>query len=71
GTPMGETRIQEVTMFALLFLLIGVVVLLAAAGRIWIDPPPSDSRIVDSTTANSPGKSVTLRHMPGGEDSVV
>ena len=35
---MGAQRIQEVTMFALLFLLLGVVVLLAAAGSIWIDP---------------------------------
>ena len=35
---MGEQRTQEVTMFALLFFLVlGAVVLLAAAGRIWID----------------------------------
>ena len=68
---MGETRIQEVTMFALLFLLLGIVVLLAAAGRIWIDPTPSDSRIVDSTAAHSPGESVTLRQISGNKDSAV
>lgn len=58
-------------MFALLFLLLGIVFLLAAAGRIWIDPTPSDSRIVDSTAANSPGESGTLKHISQGKDSAV
>ena len=67
---MGEQRTSEVTMFALLFfLLLGVVVLIAAAGRIWIDAPSSDSRIVDSATANSPVASVTIRHISGSKDS--
>ena len=36
---MGEQRTSEVTMFALIFfLLLGVVVLLAAVGSIWNDP---------------------------------
>jgi hypothetical protein len=58
-------------MFALLFLLLGIVILLAAAGRIWIDPTPSGSRIVDSTATNSPGESVPLRHISESEDSTV
>jgi hypothetical protein len=58
-------------MFALIFLLLGIVFLLAAAGRIWLDPAPSGSRIVDSTATNSPGKSVTLNDMSAGKDSVL
>lgn len=68
---MGETRIQGVTMFALLFLLLGIVVLLAAAGRIWIDPTPSDSRIVDSTAANSSRESGASRNISVSKDSTV
>ena len=35
---MGEQRTSEATMFAIIiFLVLGVVVLLAAAGSIWID----------------------------------
>lgn len=68
---MGAQRIQEVTMFALLFLLLGVVVLLAAAGRIWIDAAPVDSHTIDSPAANSPGEPVTLNDMSAGKDSVV
>ncbi len=46
---MGGQRIQEVTMFTLLFLLLlGIVFLLAAAGRIWIDATPSDSNRIAS-----------------------
>ena len=68
---MGEQRTSEATMFALsFFLLLGVIVLLAAAGRIWIDAPSSDSRIVDSATANSPGASITIPHISGSKDSV-
>ena len=67
---MGAQRIQEVTMFALLFLLLGVLVLLAAAGRIWVDATPVDSRTIDAVPANSPGKPVTLNNMSEGNDSV-
>lgn len=67
---MGEQRIREVTMFTLLFLLLGVIILLAAAGRIWIDATPVDSQAIDSAAANN-GKSVTLSHMPQDKDSVV
>ena len=68
---MGEQRTQEVTMFALLFFLVlGVVVLLAAAGRIWIDPTPSHSRI-DSAAENGLGESVTLSQISENQDSVV
>ena len=67
---MGEQRTSEVTMFALLFfLLLGVIILLAAAGRIWIDAPPP-SGTVDSATANNPGDPVSLRHISGSKDSV-
>ena len=67
---MGAQRIQEVTMFTLLFLLLGIVFLLGAAGRIWIDHTPLHSPVVDSTVANSPGGPVSLHHMPAGKDSV-
>ncbi len=68
---MGAQRTPEVTMFALLFfLLLGVVVLLAAAGSIWIDPTSIDPPVVDSTQANSSGNLVPLRHMPVGKDTV-
>ena len=56
-------------MFALLFLLLGIVFLLAAAGRIWIDPSPSGSRIVDSTAINSSDEFVTLNDMSAGKNS--
>jgi hypothetical protein len=68
---MGAQRIQEVTMFALLFLLLGILLLLAAAGRIWIDPAPVDSPVIDSAVSNSSSESVTLRQMPAGKDLVV
>ena len=56
-------------MFALLFfLLLGVIVLLAAAGRIWVDATPSDSSNIDSTAANNVGDPIPLRHMPAGKD---
>lgn len=67
---MGEQRIREVTMFALLFLLLGVIVLLAAVGRIWIDPTPLNSQTIDSVAANSPGEPVTLNNISEGKDSV-
>lgn len=67
---MGEQRIQEVTMFALLFLLLGVLFLLAAAGRIWIDATPADSPTIDSAAGGSPGRPVTLNNRSEDKDSV-
>ena len=68
---MGEQRIREVTMFALLFLLLGVVVLLAAAGRIWIDAAPLDAPTIDSGVRNNHDESVALNDMSAGKNSVV
>jgi hypothetical protein len=68
---MGEQRIQEVNMVALIFLLLGIVFLLAAAGRIWIDATPLDSQSIDSAVTNNPGEPATLNHMSEGKDSVV
>ena len=68
---MGEQRIREVTMVALLFLLLGVIILLVAAGRIWIDATPSDMPTIDSGPVNSPGKPVTLIRMSQDKDSAV
>lgn len=53
---MGEPRIQEVTMLALLFLLLGVLFLLIAAGRIWIDSTPVDSPTTDSAAEHTNGE---------------
>ncbi|ULA69800.1 MAG: hypothetical protein LZF62_470018 [Nitrospira sp.] len=44
---------QEVNMVALIFLLLGVMILLAAAGRIWMNATPgtlkeSNSRVTDN-----------------------
>lgn len=65
---MGEQRIQEVTMFALLFLLLGVLFLLAAAGRIWIDATPVDSRTIDATATDNGSDSATMKKIsPGGD----
>ncbi len=58
-------------MVALIFLLLGIVFLLAAAGRIWIDATPVDSQTIDSAAANNPGEPVTLNHMAEGKDSVL
>jgi hypothetical protein len=57
-------------MFALLFLILGVVILLAAAGRIWIDVPPLDSPIVDSTLSNGSSEAASVGHMSAGKDLV-
>lgn len=67
---MGEPRIQEVTMLALLFLLLGIVILLAAAGRIWIDAPPVDSSTIDSPAASSSGKPIALNDMSADQNSM-
>jgi hypothetical protein len=68
---MGEQRMREVTMVALIFLLLGVIILLVAAGRIWIDATPLDSSIINAAAANRFGKPVTLIHMSQGKDSAV
>ena len=68
---MGAPRIQEDTMFALLFLLIGVIFLLVAAGRIWLDAAPLDTPTIDSGVRNNHDESVTLNNMSAGKDSVV
>lgn len=66
---MGEPRIQEVTMLALLFLLLGIVFLLAAAGRIWIDAPPVDSPTVDSAAAQTNGGSGAQARLSDSNES--
>ena len=68
---MEEQRIQEVNMVALIFLLLGIVLLLAAAGRIWIDATPLDSSSIESTVPSSTGEPVTLSHLSEGKDSAV
>ena len=65
----GEYR--EVIMFALLFLLLGILFLLVAAGRIWIDATPIDSPIIDSGATDDAGKSVAMDHLSKGNDSAV
>ena len=67
---MGEQRISEVNMLALIFLLLSVVILLAAAGRIWIDATPLDSRGTDSAVADSPGEAATLKKISADRNSV-
>ena len=65
----GEYR--EVTMFALLFLLLGILFLLVAAGRIWIDATPIDSPTIDSAATDNAGESVAMDHMSERKDSAV
>lgn len=57
-------------MLALIFLLLGVVFLLAAAGRIWIDAPRLNSQTIDSAAANTADKSATLKKISDGRDSM-
>ena len=66
---MGEQRISEVTMLTLFFLLLGVLFLLAAAGRIWIDATPVDSPTIDSAAAHINGESGALDRLSEGKDS--
>jgi hypothetical protein len=47
---MGEQSIWEVTMVALLFLLLCVIFLIAAAGRIWLDATPVGSPTIESSS---------------------
>ncbi len=58
-------------MFALLFLFLGVLFLLAAAGRIWIDATPVDSPTIDSAAADNAGESVAMDRPSKGDDSAV
>ena len=69
---MGEPRIQEATMFALLFLLLfGICLLLAAAGRIWIDATPVDLPKIDSAAANHGSESTALDRISREKDRAV
>ncbi|ULA60047.1 MAG: hypothetical protein LZF60_190022 [Nitrospira sp.] len=52
-------------MFALLFLLLGVLFLLAAVGRMWIDATPVDVPTSDSTAAHN-GEADILDRLSGG-----
>jgi hypothetical protein len=66
---MGEQRIRGANMVALIFLLIGVIMLLATAGRIWIDPTPLDIATIDSAAANSGDEPATFSSISDGKDS--
>ncbi len=57
-------------MFALLFLFLGVLFLLAAAGRIWIDPRPLSSRATDSTATDDLSDPGTVKKTSRVSDSV-
>jgi hypothetical protein len=52
-------------MVALIFLLLGVIFLLAAVGRIWMNAKPIPSRAIDSSDGNDRGEPVAL---PGVKD---
>jgi hypothetical protein len=65
---MGEQRMREVTMVALIFLLLGVIILLVAAGRIWIDATPIDSSPISAAAADNGSKSVALDRNSRGND---
>lgn len=68
---MGEQRIREVNMVALIFLLLGVIILLVAAGRIWIDATPLDSSTINAAAADNGSEAVTVDHLSKGNDSAV
>ncbi|MDR4481202.1 MAG: hypothetical protein R3B37_15820 [Nitrospira sp.] len=55
-------------MLALFFLFLGILFLLIAAGRIWIDATPVDSPTIDSTAANNGSESVARDHLSKGND---
>ncbi|WHZ23391.1 MAG: hypothetical protein OJF47_002503 [Nitrospira sp.] len=63
---MGEQRIHEGNMLALIFLLLCVVILLAVAGRIWIDPSPLGSSAIDPVATDNPGESGTHKIVSDG-----
>ncbi len=50
-------------MLVILFLLLGVVFLLAAVGRIWMHPSPLRSRATDSTGMDHLSESRALKEM--------
>lgn len=56
-------------MLVLLFLLLGVVVLLAAAGRIWMNPRPLRSRATDSEGMDRRGESRALKEISKNHSS--
>jgi hypothetical protein len=68
---MGEQRMREVTMVALIFLLLGVIILLVAAGRIWIDATPIDSSTINAAAANNSSEAVTMDRLSESNDSAV
>lgn len=57
-------------MLALIFLLLGVMILLVVAGRIWICPDSLGSRTVDSRVTDGSGGPAALNHMSEGKDPV-
>lgn len=60
GHTVGERRIQEVTMVALIFLLLGVVFLLVAVGRIWVVAKPISSQAINSSDSSNPREPVAM-----------
>lgn len=58
-------------MLSLLFLFLGVLFLLLAAGRIWIDRTPVDSPTIDSAAATHHSEPVRRNNMSQGKDSTV
>ena len=48
---MGERRIREVFMVTLFLTVSGVILILAAASRIWTDPNPADPQAIGSVTS--------------------
>ncbi|NGZ04479.1 MAG: hypothetical protein CV090_15665, partial [Nitrospira sp. WS238] len=71
GHTDGRTAIDEVTMLALIFLLLGVVILLVVAGRIWINPTPLGARTIESAATDRLGEPGTLNNLSEGKDSGV
>ncbi|MBV6470127.1 MAG: hypothetical protein NBKEAIPA_02040 [Nitrospirae bacterium] len=66
---MGESRTREVHMVALILLLLGMVILLAAAGRIWIDPGSLKLNLRDTETRHLPGQPHESAQLSGNRDS--
>lgn len=56
-------------MLVLLFLLLGVVFLLAAVGRIWMHPSPLRSRATDSTGMDHLNESRSRKEMSKNPNS--
>lgn len=49
------TSPQEANMVALIFLLLGVMILLAAAGRVWVNATPGTLKESNSPATDNPG----------------